>query len=199
MKKPIIAVDVDDVLAAEAEFVIAYCNEVWGLDLTLEDYSEAWNTMWQVDVAELERRAAELHQPGIVSKYRLLADSHTVLKKLSDSYELIVVTSRRKVVEGETKAWLDTHFPGIFSKVVLTGFWDNPEVVDRHLLSKGSLLRDHEASYLIDDQPKHCLSAVEHGVQAILFGDYAENRSVTIPTGVTRCNDWQAVGEYFGV
>lgn len=199
MSKQIIAVDVDDVLAAEAEFVISYSNEHWGGDFTLEDYSEHWNNFWQVNHEELERRASELHQPGIVSGYRILPHGLAVLRKLKMEYELIVVTSRRKVVEGETLQWLDLHFPEIFSKLVLTGFWDDPDAADRHLLSKGSLLRDHDVVCLIDDQPKHCLGAVEHGMKAVLFGDYAENRSVDIPVGTTRCKDWLAVAEHFGV
>ncbi len=62
--KSIIAVDIDDVLAAEAEFVVAYTNEHWGGSYTLEDYTEAWNLFWGVDVDEVERRAEILHRPG---------------------------------------------------------------------------------------------------------------------------------------
>lgn len=200
MDKPIIAVDIDDVLAAEAEFVIEYSNAEWGHKLTLDDYTEHW-AFWGYENThpEFERRAAKLHEPGIVSQYRIIPDSMGVLQKLTRDYEIIIVTSRRKRVEEETHRWLAQHFPGIFSEVVLTGFWDDIERADRHLLSKGSLLKDKQVSYVIDDQPKHCLSAAEHGIHAVLFGDYAESKAIELPDGVVRCKDWREVGEYFGV
>lgn len=200
MKKPIIAVDIDDVLAAEAEFIVKYSNKRWGHQLVLEDYTEHW-AFWGYPNThpEFERRAAELHEPGVVSSYRIIPHALKVLEKLTGTYVLIVVTSRRKRVEAETKQWLDLHFPGIFEEVVLTGFWDAVERDDRHLLSKGDLLHERGVAYVIDDQPKHCISAAEHGIEAVLFGDYAESRKVKIPSGVTRCRDWQAVAEYFGV
>ncbi|MCA9327102.1 hypothetical protein KDA14_01085 [Candidatus Saccharibacteria bacterium] len=200
MKKLIIAVDIDDVLAAEAEFVIKYSNAEWGHELTLDDYTEHW-AFWGYEHThpEFERRAAKLHEPGIVSKYRIIPGSMDVLKKLSRQYELIIVTSRRRRVEEETRQWLNMHFPGVFSEVVLTGFWDEVQRADRHLLSKGSLLKDKQVSYVIDDQPKHCLSAAEHGIKAVLYGDYAESRGIDLPKGVVRCKDWREVGEYFGI
>ena len=197
MNKPIIAVDIDDVLAAEAEFVVKFSNEQFGTRLMLEDYSESWNIMWNVDRDEVERRAHILHEPGIVTQYRIIPGGYETLKKLKETYEIIVVTSRRKRVEAETARWLDEHFPDIFSRLVLTGFWDDPRRPDRHLLSKGSLLNDHRVAYVIDDQPKHCLSALDHGIEPILFGDYAESRNVVAPKGVIRCKDWQAVAEFF--
>jgi uncharacterized HAD superfamily protein len=198
MKKPIIAVDIDDVLAAEAEFVVAYTNEHWGGDYTLQDYTESWNLFWGVDVDEVERRAEILHRPGIVSRYRVIPGSRELLEQLKEKYELIVVTSRRKRVEQETQHWLDEHFPGIFSKLILTGFWDDPNVGGRHLLSKGSLLNDHRVAYVIDDQQKHCVSAVEHGIKAILYGDLSDNQHTAVREGMVHCKDWSEVAEYFG-
>ncbi len=195
--KPIIAVDIDDVLAAEAEFVVAYTNKYWGGSYTLEDYTEAWNLFWGVDVDEVERRAEILHRPGVVSQYHVTPGSREVLKQLKEKYELIVVTSRRKSVEQETQRWLDEHFPGLFSKLILTGFWDDPNVEGRHLLSKGSLLNDHRVVYVIDDQLKHCVSATDHGIKAILYGNLSGNEYADARDSMEHCKDWRAVAKYF--
>jgi len=199
-KKPIIAVDIDDVLAAEAAFIIQFSNERWGHSHTIEDYREDWG-FWGIPVSdpEFENRADQLHEPGILEKYQVISDSQVVLEKLADKFTLIVVTSRRSRSKAETEKWLQTYFPGIFSKIVLTGFWDNLDDPERHLRTKGDILKDHRVDYVIDDQPKHCVSAAEHGIGALLFGDYAQSRRVDLPDGVTRCKDWQAVAEYFGV
>ncbi len=200
MSKPIIAVDIDDVLAAEAEFIIGYSNKTWGYDLDLEDYTEDWS-FWGISSMdkEFELRADELHQPGIQGGYRVIEDAVKVIKKLKVTYDLIIVTSRRIRSEAETLQWIEKHFGDVFDRIVFTGFWDNVDDPERHLRSKGGLLADHGVDYLIDDQPKHCLSAAEYGVKAVLFGGYAQNRGTTIPSGVTRCKNWQEVAEYFGV
>ena len=51
---------------------------------------------------------------------------------------------------------------------------------------------------MIDDQPKHCLSAAECGVEALLFGNYRWNQLADLPDRVTRVQDWEEVERYFG-
>jgi uncharacterized HAD superfamily protein len=196
IKKPVIAVDIDDVLAAEAEFIVAYSNKRWGHDLTAADYAEDWEAMWNVGREEVERRAAELHQPGIQNSYRLLDGAKEALETLKLRYKLIILTSRREILKDETLKWVNDLFAGVFEEVHFTGFWDSLKP-DRHLLTKAELAKQIGASYLIDDQPKHCFAAAGVGVKAILFGDYIQTRDLKLPNNVTRCKDWPAVLEYF--
>jgi hypothetical protein len=63
--------------------------------------------------------------------------------------------------------------------------------------TKGELLKSLGAQYHIDDQPKHCISALQQGIQPLLFGDYSWNRSVELPEGIVRVKNWQEVTEYF--
>lgn len=200
MNRSIVAVDIDDVLAAEAEYIIDYSNRHWGYNLTIDDYREDW-LFWQLDYAdpEFEKRATELHQPDALRAYRVIPGAYDVLEKLKNNHDLIAVTSRRKNIEEATRSWLDEYFSGIFSDVIFTGFYDDPTREGRHLLSKGDLLSELGVKYLIDDQPKHCSGAASYGIDAVMFGDYAENRAVDVPDRVTRCHDWHAVAEYFGV
>lgn len=194
--KRTIAVDVDDVLAAEAEYIIEYSNKHWGHELTLEDYQENWQEMWGVPIEEVERRAHELHAPGLATSYRLLTGGAEVLQELKKSYRLVILTSRRQMVKDETLVWLNDVFADVFTEVHFTGFWDTVSE-ERYFLTKGELAKQIGADYLIDDQPKHCVAAAEAGIQTILFGDYAHSREVKLPDGVTRCADWAEVRSYF--
>jgi 5'(3')-deoxyribonucleotidase len=196
MKKKTIAVDVDDVLAAEAEFIVEYSNKHWGHALTLEDYQENWSEMWGVDTPEVERRALILHSPGNATSYQLMAGAPEALRTLKKSYELVILTSRREMVKDETLTWLNDVFADVFSEVHFTGFWDSVSE-DRHLLTKGELAKQIGADYLIDDQAKHCFAAAEAGIDSVLFGNYAQTRELQLPKGVTRCKDWAEVLEYF--
>lgn len=196
MQKQMIAVDIDDTLVAESEFIVAYSNKHWGHDLTLEDYQENWSAMWNVDITEVERRAEELHIPGLLTSYRMIGGAKEALLQLQKKYKLVILTSRRQVVKDETMTWLNDVFAGVFSEVHFTGFWDDM-TTSSHLLAKGQLAREIGADYLIDDQPKHCFAAAEAGVEAVLFGDYAMSRKLELPPKVTRCRNWSAVMDYF--
>src|ERR1700685_1917058 len=105
-----IAIDVDDVLAAEAEFIVNYSNVHWRRNLKIPDYQEYWQGRWGVDYEEARRREVLLHQPGIEASYRLIDGADAVLRKLSKHYRLVAVTSRQKVVAQETRDWLQENF-----------------------------------------------------------------------------------------
>lgn len=197
MSKKMIAVDFDDVILAEAEFVVEYSNQHWGYNFTLEDYRENWQEMWGLEAGEeLEARAEALHAPGIQVSYDLIEGAETALKRLAKRYNLVVLTSRRGMVADETLEWIDKNLPDIFTGVHFTGFYEDG-VANGHRHTKGVMAREIGTDYLIDDQPKHCFAAAEEGIKALLFGDYAVSRNLKLPKGVTRCTDWAAVVDYF--
>jgi len=197
MNKPIVAVDVDDVLAANAAGFIAFSNKQWGMNLTIEDYMEDWATVWGTDLKESERRAMEFFDSGSLSLYGHYPEARATLQHMAQSFELVVVTSRRVFLKPETDAWLERCFPGVFSETYYAGIWDNPDERS-HMMTKTDVLVSIKAQYLIDDQPKHCFAAAEHGVQAVLYGDYKWNRiEVDMPQGVHPAKGWEDVGHYF--
>jgi len=106
------------------------------------------------------------------------------------------VTSRRRLIETDTHEWLAKHYQGIFSEIHFAGFWDDPKAW-RHDASKADIFQEIGASYLIDDQLKHCLGAAKLGVKGLLFGDYRWNQTNTLPAGVERCVTWADVQDYF--
>jgi predicted methyltransferase len=69
MKKPIIAVDIDDVLVDHYEAVLAFHNARYGTTYTLQDYvTDHWSMVWGTDHAETERRAKEFAALGVAGR-----------------------------------------------------------------------------------------------------------------------------------
>ena len=192
----IIAVDIDDVLSRTAQTIIEYGNQHWGHTNTLEDFTEHLSEMWQVEAPEANRRWEEFMNSGIMEQYDVILEAKVVLEELGKRYKLIAVTSRRDSLLGITGEWLDTNYPGIITEVVGAQIYGVGKQ-DAHVLTKAEVLQQLGADYLIDDQPKHCIGAAGVGVKAVLYGGYPWNKDVEIPSGVTRCDDWQAVLEYF--
>lgn len=197
MKQQTIAVDIDDVLAANAPAFITYGNKRWRTKLTAEDYDEHWGRMWQLDDEALREFGDAYHASGEIGKYAHFEAALPVLRKLHSNYKLVITTSRMIVVKDETLEWIDTYFEGIFSDIRFAGFFDDASKY-HHAATKAQLALEIGATYIIDDQLKHCVAAAEAGITALLFGDYKWNRSeVTLPENVIRVVDWMEVEEYF--
>ena len=196
MAKQVIAVDIDDVLAATAESLVAYSNQQWGMNLVPEDYRERWGEMWGVDVETERQRATHVHEQRLFRDFTHDEAALPVLTRLAEKYELVIATSRTRNIRDDTLEWLELHYPGLFSDVHQSGLYDE-FTAESHLGTKAELIKEIGADYLIDDQPKHCLAVAEAGIETILFGDYSWQRGLELPAGVTRCHDWAAVGEYF--
>jgi uncharacterized HAD superfamily protein len=195
-KQQIVAVDLDDVLAANAEGFVSFSNQRWGTKLKAEDFQENLEKLWGIDHDEAQRRFAVFAASDAVSNYTYFEAAQPVLEKLAERYKLVIVTSRRSSLKHATAAWLNLHFKGVFQEVHHSGFYDSPER-GGHLRNKGELCREVGADYLIDDHLKHCQAAAEAGVESLLFGDYSWNKAKSLPSGVTRVSDWPAVLDYF--
>ncbi len=199
MTRPIIGVDLDDVLAANAEGFVAFSNQQWGTNLTINDYDEHWMEVWGVDLEETLLRAQYYHDMEVPAAFKHDTKADRVLRHLAKRYELKIVTSRRKVLEKITHDWLDKHYKGVFDKgsVHFAGIWDGK--VDHSSIhkTKADVVQALGIDYLIDDQLKHCQAVADRGKQAVLFGDYTWNQASQLPSGVVRCKNWQAVRKFF--
>lgn len=194
MTKQSIAIDLDDVLAAHAEAFVQFSNELYKTDLTVDDYTDYWSEIWQVEEEEVERRSAEFHTPGVVMRFGVKDEALDTLRRLKEHYELFVVTARRKKLIDITQEWLDKEFSGIFLGVHFVPIWE-----PNNTITKAEISKEIGAIYLIDDLVQHCNLAAEAGIQALLFGDYSWNRSDPLHEDVIRIKDWQSVASFFNL
>lgn len=196
--RPIIAIDVDDVLADNAAGFIAFSNERFGTQLTVDDYEEHWARLWQVDDDELLRRADVLHTSGVIAKYTHNESALPVLQKLSENYELVILTARRRAISQLTIDWIHLHYPNIFhsDRIYFAGIWDSCDHTSMHK-TKAEIAKELGASYLIDDQLKHCMASAEIGIKTLLFGNYKWNQLEMLPPNVERVAGWADVDRFF--
>ena len=198
-KRQTIAIDIDDVLAQSAKKIIEYGNQKWGMSLTINDYDEDFTKLWQVDNEEMRRRFDEYVEFGALSTYEHNLDAMSVLEKLKNNYDLIVITYRSTTLKNDTITWINEKYPGIFEEahIHFAGFWDTVTDGNSIHCTKGELVKNLNADYLIDDQLKHCLSVSKLGIESILFGNYSWNKADTLPNNVERAKGWLDILRYF--
>lgn len=198
MKKPIIAIDVDDVLAHSVEAFRLRVNAKAGVELTPEHYRIAGRYHHYLD-SVLEANGVD-YSAIKDELFQLMAEDQShirpqqgavkALKQLKKHFDLMVITARAPEWEAQTHIWLERHFPGVFTGVHFAGNRKDPA-----RKTKGDMCLEVGAVYLIDDNPEHTLDASEKGIKVVLFGDYGWH--VDVPKEMVHCKTWQKVEVYF--
>lgn len=194
--KPLIAIDIDDVVASVIETVRLWANEKTGASLTHEDYHtgdnywEYYNRIWErhglheqinFDIFLAAMEQDQSHIP-------LVDDARHVIGLLRTAYDVAFITSRPMSQKDATRRWLDEH---IGSDVPL--YIAHNSITNADARSKGEICAELGASVLIDDNVGNCQSAQQYGIEAILFGNYGWNEKA--PNDMVRCYNWREVGE----
>ncbi|HSX43078.1 MAG TPA: hypothetical protein VLF59_03245 [Candidatus Saccharimonadales bacterium] len=194
MSKPIIAVDIDEVLLPHFQDLMTWHNVTYGTSLTLADNGSKDISKWgAASYEDAIRRVHAFFKDEMFLSQQPFGEARQVLGWLDSCYDLVIVTARDTIIEAVTRDWLDEHFADLFKGVHFTAQY-NLEGKSR---TKAEALHEIGASYLIDDSPSNILPALEAGLWCVLFGDYPWNQLEPLPEGVVRCKDWDAVKEYF--
>jgi 5'(3')-deoxyribonucleotidase len=192
--KPIIAVDCDDVLLLHFQNLIDWYNSRYGTKLELADNGNEDLDRWGAkSVDEAIRNVQAFFETDEFKKAEPMRDAKASLSRLKRYYDLIIVTARDTIIEATTRDWVNEHFMELFGDVHFAAKYS----LEGKRRSKAKILRSTGAQYLIDDSLDNIEAAISEGLTAILFGNYPWNQVDTLPTGVIRCSDWQAVEEYF--
>lgn len=196
MSKPVIAVDIDDVLALSVNKFIEWSNNKFGTNIVFDQYTEDWSLLWGISQAQTTERVKQMYKDGLPAQYSRINESTEVLNKLKPDYELVVATARRKAEHIQTRRWIQEHYPAVFKDVHFAGIWD--EITEHSpKKTKARLCKELGVDYLIDDQAKHCLGASQVGVKALLFGEYPWNKNVSLPREIEKVTNWKEVEDYF--
>jgi uncharacterized HAD superfamily protein len=190
--KQIVAIDIDEVLVPYAEGLVMHHNSKYGTKLRFEDVvHHNFGEFWGVSHEEYLKRA-----------WQYIIDNHAVavpiegakqaIDKLSESYQLRLITFRSPPLKQATLAWLDKHFKGRFGEPVFLGHGDASRALK---YTKAQICHEIGAGWLIDDHLKPVLEAAQSGINTILFGDYPWNQAEFLPNKVTRAKSWDDVLE----
>lgn len=195
--KPIIAVDIDNVIADTAEKVTEFSNQTWNMSLSPADFNEDFQAMWGVPLRVAYARLELFYSPENFMSIAPKQGAREALGELKRSFTLVALTSRKSSISQVTASWLQLHYPDVFSELYFSGIYDtdNRHAKQQLCMTKGDFVKSIGAQCLIDDEPKHCVGAVSCGTRAILFGDYPWNHNHETTKSLTRCVDWQHVRE----
>lgn len=196
MNKPVIAVDIDEVLSPLHLPFLKHHNETYGTKLKYPDPQGRYymhqlsGETHEVNIARLEKFV----NSKAFADIRPIDGAVQAIKKLEEKYELVILTARQLFYLDVTHIWLSRHFPNVFRDVHFVGLQRNSQ--DMHM-PKAKFCKKIGACYLIDDAFKTVVECPAEGIEGLLFGSYHWNQAGDLPKGVTRVRNWQEVLEYF--
>jgi 5'(3')-deoxyribonucleotidase len=191
--KPIIAVDIDDVVYPFVPSLIKYLDVNHKVRMSQHDFIEYdIRKVWGGGPVEATKIFKNyIKDSGI--HIAPIKDAQKALHVLSDRYKIIVMTSRDISSFPKTHEWITHHFPDIFKDVHLLGNKQD-SVTFR---GKAEVCKELGVYCLIDDHLSHVIGANEVGIKTILFGDYPWNQTADLPPEIIRVKNWQEVLEHF--
>ncbi|KIP06933.1 hypothetical protein PHLGIDRAFT_106379 [Phlebiopsis gigantea 11061_1 CR5-6] len=182
--KPLIAVDMDDVLSETNQTVADWHNATYGtkLDLSHFYYYYYWKNPGWGTPDETFRKVEEFYKTDRLDNAEPVPGALEALKKLKSlGFRLVVVTARQRRELERSAHWLDTHYPGIFDDMICTGqsletLAEKHEVLTK--LSKADVCKKLNAKFLVDDSLDNALTCAthEHPTPVLLFGYNAWNQ-----------------------
>lgn len=192
--KPIIAIDIDEVLTPHFQDLIDWYNRKYKTKLTLKHNHPTDPRPWGTDDINVAiRRVHGYYETPQFLNSQPYEEAIRALRHLSRDYSLVVITARDTIIEKVTRDWLDEHFGELISEAHFTARYS----LMGKVRTKVSVCLEIGAEYLIDDGLENVIEASAAGIKVLLYGDYPWNETKELPPNVTRVKDWQEVLEYF--
>ena len=189
----LIGVDIDEVLA---EFVAALCgfhNSKYGTSLEKNDISSYdFCEVWGGTEEEAVKKVLEFQSSPEFKELAPIQGAQKVTRGLSLKHDLITISSRPKIVYGETRRWLNYHFPSTFSELHFTNEWHKQD--GEPIIEKLDLCNKFGVGVLIEDYLKTAITCAEMGIPVLLL-DQPWNKASELPEKVTRVYSWQDIEE----
>lgn len=184
IEKPLIAVDLDD--------VIFDCNGMLQVILLKEfgfagTYSEFIKLNPGMVGVAFEFLYGKYHQDS------LSADgSFEALSSIAVFYRMIVITGRSEAVREQTIKWLESNFPGLFKEVYFTNSFLAAESMAR--IEKHEICANLGIRTIIEDSHEVAVSAASNNMNVLLI-DRPWNREVPQHPNIYRAKGWKDVYE----
>ena len=184
-----IGIDLDQVLADFSEAFDTFHDEKYGTDF-LKNPSDAFYLRDILNITEEEelRRVKEFYESDYFPRIKAFPDTHDNIHNLAKKYKLYLITSRPEFVEKETREWIERHYPGCFTDVILTNHYFGGTK------KKSVVCLENKVDYMVEDMLHYAEDCASAGIPTFLI-TRPWNVNKVLKPGITRINGWDDIVE----
>ncbi|MAH49386.1 hypothetical protein CMI37_26415 [Candidatus Pacearchaeota archaeon] len=157
-----IGVDIDGVVARFLEGFVNFYNDVYGGDLSEEDF-EKFSVAHTLNVSseESERLRKEFYDSDFFDSINLVGGAEESINGLSQNHELVFITARHPYHEEKTMKFFEKHFPDGNFRILFSGDYSGGK-------AKHQICEELGIKVLIEDG-EHSQNYAENGIKVILL------------------------------
>ncbi len=181
-----LGIDFDDVLIDFVTHLTYFHNNKYNTSLKKDDIT-TWDlhAVWEVNKDEAIRRTHEF----IISRDHMeivpMKDAVEVLHRLTQHFELIIITARDKTIGHTADYLIEKHFKSLFQEVHFL----YEDGVKKE--TKGDLCKKLGIDFFVDDSVSNIENTLEAGITSFLF-DAPWNRHWDNPRAL-RVSSWKEI------
>ena len=185
----LIAIDIDAVMADLLSMFLKYRNHKYGTKWRRDEFfTYEWYKVFEEPKDEMYKILYDFFHSEFMARIEPMPGAIVGVRHLHKSHKLDVITSRPRIIEAETRAWLDLYFPHTFEKI----YFSNQPAFNSFGRHKGEICSDIDADLFIDDQYGYGVECAGKGILVFLF-DNPWNQGVVLPPNMTRVHDWNEI------
>jgi len=186
----LIAIDLDEVLAETMPGVISFHNQKYGTTLSIDNFhSYKWHEVWGGTKKEAVEKFFLFTKSVHFKNLKPLKEAMTAINVLTKTNELIVLSSRQKEFEGESKRWIEKYFPNKFKAVYIINHADWAK--GGKTMTKKEMCQKLGVEVLIEDNLDYANECASINTTVFLL-NYPWNKG-EIVKGVIRVNSWREI------
>ncbi len=181
--------DLDDVILNFMESFREFHNENYGTEHAFEEYTDFYlENILGCSKEEIVKRVDIFYNSHEHKNAEPIHGAIEVLKKLSEKYELIIITAKPEELREQTIFWLNTHLPNIFSDIVFTNHFQG-EGLKRN---KGDVCLELGIEAFVDDAIHNAESVASVGIPVLLL-DTPWNKKFKETELIKRVQNWEEI------
>uniref|UniRef100_A0A7R9VI82 Uncharacterized protein n=1 Tax=Chlamydomonas euryale TaxID=1486919 RepID=A0A7R9VI82_9CHLO len=163
-----VAIDIDEVLGRFLYQLNIYYLERFGREYSTDDFwVYEFAKVWNCSQDESNKIVYDFFQHPLFKEKGIpvIPGAFESLKRLGESFDLVVVTSRQHAIQDVTLDWIDRNYPGIFQEVYFGNHW----ALEGSATKKSDICRAIGASVIVDDNVGYAVDCASNGVQVLLY------------------------------
>lgn len=189
--KPVLAVDIDDVIFDFGPLYLDRHNKLNGTTITRDEIPSYKIIYFLHNLADHE------DQEPYITEFLNWVDEQGIpphpavieaLRKLETKYSIIALTARPADAYNASKRWLTSHFPGVFQDIHFIRAREDGT-------TKLQMCQELGVSIFMDDHPANLKHCDAYATRCLLFGEYPWTNEINLPDKVERVKDWGEVLE----
>lgn len=186
--KPILGIDMDDVLIDFNTQLCVFYNNRHGTSFTKENiHTFELDKTWNCSRDQAIKAVYDFYHDPLHAIALPMPGAKESIARLYEKYKLVIVTARPESVGVITHTWIQEHFPNTFADIIFTNHYFSEE----KKRSKGDVARELGMAGFIEDALHNAESLAQSNIPVYLL-DAPWNQG-EVPAGVKRYYSWKEI------